>query len=56
VSESDSHPVPLYVYSNDELRRLADGCTELTCLYHGAYNAELVARGAPRRTAGEGHG
>lgn len=36
------------VMTPGELRWAAQGCTELTCLYHGAFNAELVKRGEPR--------
>lgn len=29
---------------DDNLRAAAEGCTELTCLYHGRINAELHRR------------
>jgi hypothetical protein len=35
-------------WTDIELRDHAQGCTELTCPYHGRYNGELVRRGAPR--------
>lgn len=34
--------------SAEDLRANAQGCTELTCLYHGAFNFELHRRGEPR--------
>lgn len=35
-------------YSDQELREMAQGCTEVTCRYHGAFNWELCERGARR--------
>lgn len=35
-------------YSDQELREMTRGCTEITCLYHGYINSELFQRGAKR--------
>jgi hypothetical protein len=32
--------------TDSELRSMAQGCTELTCVYHGIYNALLRDRHA----------
>jgi hypothetical protein len=34
--------------SEGALRYAAQGCTEMTCMYHGGFNAELHRRGLPR--------
>lgn len=34
----------LEALTNDRLRARAHGCTELSCLYHGAFNIELMRR------------
>jgi hypothetical protein len=30
--------------TEDQLRARANGCTELSCLYHGVFNIELMRR------------
>lgn len=35
-------PLPLWTLA--ELHEAAQGCTELSCMYHGAINAELWRR------------
>lgn len=39
-----SADMPLRSLSDATLRDMAQGCTELTCLYHGAVNAERRLR------------
>lgn len=45
-------PMAWSLRSDDEVRALAQGCTELTCLYHGRFVEELrrrsLAKGAER--------
>jgi hypothetical protein len=36
-------------FTDDELRGMTQGCTEQSCLYHGAINRELAARKKVRR-------
>lgn len=36
-------------YTDQELREMNQGCSEVTCPYHGAINFELMQRGAARR-------
>ena len=43
--------IPLLERSDDELRRLNNGCTELSCMYHGAINRELMQRAINREEA-----
>lgn len=38
----------LTAITDTELRILADGCTEHTCIHHGQYNRALADRGQPR--------
>ena len=42
-AEADTD-IPLLERSDDELRRLTNGCTELSCMYHGLINMELMRR------------
>lgn len=39
---------------DSDLREMAQGCTELTCLYHGQINAELRRRSRLNRPAEPG--
>lgn len=32
-------------WTDQELHAAADGCTELSCIYHGLVNQERIARG-----------
>ena len=44
-AEKDATGDPLFAgVPDDNLRAAAEGCTELTCLYHGRINAELRRR------------
>jgi hypothetical protein len=40
--------LPVEEYSDQELREMAGGCTEVTCPRHGRFNWELVERGVTR--------
>jgi hypothetical protein len=44
----DEREQPLSEWTVEELRHAAQGCTELTCLYHGPLTQELRDRGEPR--------
>ena len=44
MSDRVKGDVPLHRLSDSDLREMSQGCTELTCLYHGAVNAERRRR------------
>lgn len=39
-------------WTDDELHTRAQGCTELSCLYHGLINSERIARGIHPKQGG----